>query len=215
MELADAQVSIPLAGSAEWLRLARRARRLSILSLAWLCVEGSVAVVAGAVAGSVALIAFGLDSAIEGLASGIVIWRFSGSRTLSANAERRAQRLVALSFFVLAPYIAVEAVHALATQHHPATSWVGIVLALCSLAICPWLGLAKRRIGTTIGSAATRGEGQQNLLCAYLAVGLLAGLLANTVAGIWWLDPVVALAIASTCVRAGRHAWRGESCDCC
>jgi divalent metal cation (Fe/Co/Zn/Cd) transporter len=215
MELTDARVSIPLVGSDEWLSLARRARFLSWTSLAWLCIEGSVAVVAGVVAGSTALVGFGLDSAIEGLASAIVIWRFSGSRTLSPHAERRAERLVALSFFLLTPYIAAEALRVLATQHHPEVSWVGVGLALASLAICPWLGLAKRRIGSRIGSAATRAEGKQNLLCASLAVGLLIGLLGNALAGIWWLDPVVALVIAAACLQGGLQAWRGERCDGC
>jgi len=216
METTGAQTELlPLMGSAEWLRLARRARFLSWTSLAWLCIEGSVAVVAGLVAGSIALVGFGLDSAIEGLASGIVVWRFTGSRTLSPHAERRAERLIALSFFLLAPYIAGEAVRALAVEHHPETSWVGVGLALTSLAICPWLGLAKRGIGSRIGSAATRAEGKQNLLCASLAIGLLAGLLGNALAGVWWLDPVVALVIAGACVLGGIQAWRGERCDGC
>jgi divalent metal cation (Fe/Co/Zn/Cd) transporter len=201
--------------SPEWLRLTRRAKRLSWTSLAWLTIEGTVSVAAGLAAGSVALVGFGLDSAIEGAASVIVIWRFTGGRTRSPDAERRAQRLVAASFFLLAPYVAAEAALALATARHPETSWVGVALAAGSLLICPWLGMAKRRLGARLGSPATAGEGRQNLLCAGLAAGVLLGLLANALWGLWWLDPAVALGIAAVAVREGVTSWRGESCACC
>jgi divalent metal cation (Fe/Co/Zn/Cd) transporter len=193
---------------------ARLARRLSWTSLAWLCIEGGVAVAAGIIAGSVALLGFGLDSAIEGMASLIVVWRFTGSRMLSETSEPAAQRLVAISFFLLAPYIAAEALVALAGAHHAQTSVVGICLTAGSLLICPWLGIAKRRVGDRLGSTATRGEGTQNVLCAYLAAATLVGLVANTAAGIWWLDPLAGLFIAAACVRAGRQTWRGEACGC-
>ena len=114
-----------------------------------------------------------------------------------------SQRLVAISFFLLAPYIAVESVLALLSAHHAETSVIGIGLTAASLLICPWLGIAKRRLGGQLGSAATRGEGTQNLLCACLAVATLVGLVANAAAGIWWLDPLVGLFIAAACVRAG------------
>jgi divalent metal cation (Fe/Co/Zn/Cd) transporter len=199
-----------------WLRLARRARLLAWASLGWLTFEGAVGVAAGLIGGSVALVGFGLDSAIEGIASVIVVWRFTGSRTLSENAERRAQQLVAVSFFLLAPYIAAEGVRTLASEHHPETSPVGIALTIGTLLICPRLGLAKQRLGDRLGSAATKGEGKQNLLCAALAVGVLVGLVANAAAGIWWLDPIVALAIAGVAVGEGRTAWCGDGCgDCC
>jgi len=202
-------------GGPEWLRLTRRARRLSWASLAWLGIEGSVSVAAGLVAGSVALVGFGIDSAIEALASVIVIWRFTGARALSTRAESRARRLVAVSFFLLAPYIAVDAGLALASGRHPEVSVVGMALAATSLLICPWLGLAKRRVGARLGSAATAGEGRQNLLCAGLAGAVLVGLGANALWGLWWLDPVVALVIAAAAVREGRTTWRGEACGCC
>jgi divalent metal cation (Fe/Co/Zn/Cd) transporter len=179
-------------------------------------VEGVVGVTAGLVAGSVALLGFGLDSAIEGLASTIVIWRFTGSRTLSDTSERRAQRAVAVSFFLLAPYIAIDAIVTLAGGHHPETSWVGIGLAIGSIILMPLLGRAKQRLGRQLESAATAGEGTQNMLCAYLAAAVLVGLLANTVFGWWWLDPVAALFIAFVAVREGRETWRGEGCcDTC
>jgi divalent metal cation (Fe/Co/Zn/Cd) transporter len=200
--------------SDEWLRLASRAKQLSWLSLAWLTVEGSVAIVAGLMAGSVALIAFGLDSAIEGVASIVIVWRFSGWRLLSERAEQRALRLVAIQFFILAPFIIYEVLEKLIVSGEVETSWLGIGLTIATLAICQPLGLAKRRIGVKLGSGATVGEGLQNLLCGYLAIAVLVGLLANTLFGIWWLDPLVALGIAAVAVREGQKAWRGEACDC-
>jgi divalent metal cation (Fe/Co/Zn/Cd) transporter len=196
------------------LRLARLAKLLSSLTLVWLGVEGTVGVIAGVLAGSIALIAFGLDSAIEGLASVIIIWRFTGTRTISADAERRAQRWVAISFFLLAPYVAAEAVETLIEGAAAETSWLGIILTAGTLVICPWLGLAKQRIGEKLGSRATYGEGIQNVLCAILAGAVLVGLAANTLFGLWWLDPAIALLISAICVREGQKAWRGEECGC-
>lgn len=197
-----------------WLRAARRARLLSWLSLVWMGLEGAIGVVAGVLAGSIALVAFGLDSFVEGFASLVIVWRFTGSRLHSGQAERQAQKLVAVQFFVLAPYVTAEALLHLWHADRPETSWVGIALVASSAAGMPLLGIAKRRLAVTLGSAATRGEGTQNLLCAYLAVAVLAGLLGNTLAGWWWLDPVVALAVAALAVREGREAWRGETCGC-
>src|SRR3954468_12796959 len=195
-----------------WMADARRARFLAWLSLAWMTVEGAVGIAAGIAASSIALVGFGLDSAIEGFASLIVIWRFSGSRTLSESAERRAQRLVAVSFLLLAPYVAFEATRDLVTSSHPDTSWVGIALAIVSLIAMPLLGRAKQRLGMRLDSAATAGEGTQNMLCAYLAGALLIGLVGNAAFGAWWLDPVVGLLIAGVAVREGLEAWRGDGC---
>jgi divalent metal cation (Fe/Co/Zn/Cd) transporter len=177
-----------------------------------MAVEGIVALAAGAVAGSVALVAFGIDSAIEGFASVIVVWRFTGSRLHSDGAEQRAQRLVAIQFFLLAPYVAVQALRDLIGEGHPSASWVGIGLAMSSIVLMPGLGIAKQRIGRRMGSVATTGEGAQNLLCAYMAGALLLGLGGNALFGLWWLDPVAALAIAALAVREGVESWRGESC---
>jgi divalent metal cation (Fe/Co/Zn/Cd) transporter len=193
-------------------RLARRARLLSWLSLAWMTVEGGVAISAGLVASSVALVGFGLDSAIEGFASLVIVWRFSRSRMFSAAAETRAQKLVAIQFFLLAPYVAVESLRALIGGEHASETWVGIALAASSVVLMPLLGLAKQRIADEIGSAATKGEGRQNMLCAYLAVALLVGLVGNVLVGAWWLDPAVGLLIAGVAVREGLEAWRGEGC---
>ena len=174
--------------------------------------EGGIAILAGVLAGSVALVGFGLDSAIEGFASAIIVWRFTGHRVFSDAAERRAQRLVAIQFFVLAPYVGLESVRALADGQRPAVSSLGIALSASSLLVMPWLGSAKQRIAEQIGSAATKGEGRQNMLCAYLAGALLVGLLANAAVGAWWLDPAVGLLIAGVAVKEGRDTWRGEGC---
>ncbi len=195
-------------------RLIARAKSLSWLSLAWMTVEGAVAITAALIAGSVALLGFGIDSVIEGIASVIVIWRFTGSRTLSDQAELRAQKAVAVSFFLLAPYIAQDAIRALIAGDHASSSWVGIALSISSIVVMPLLGRAKQRVGERLGSGATAGEGAQNLLCAYMAAGVLVGLAANAVLGWWWLDPVIALVIAVLAVREGREAWSGEGCAC-
>jgi divalent metal cation (Fe/Co/Zn/Cd) transporter len=199
-------------GSPAWHRAARHARRLSWLSLLYMGLEGAIAVAAAIVAGSVALLGFGIDSAIEALASMIIVWRFSGTRTLSKTAERRAQIAVAISFFLLAPYIAGEAIGKLAASHHVGTTWAGIALSAFSAAWMPILGMMKKRLGAQLGSRATAGEGTQNLLCAYLAAGVLAGLLANTLLGWWWLDPIIGLGIAALAIREGTQSWRGEQC---
>jgi divalent metal cation (Fe/Co/Zn/Cd) transporter len=196
----------------DWLRLARRARGLSWLSLGWMGIEAAVAVTAGVVAGSIALVGFGVDSLIEGVASLVIVWRFSGSRLLSERSELRAQRLVAIQFFLLAPYVAFEALKGLITGSHPDASWVGVGLAASSVVGMPVLGIAKQRLAEGLGSVATRGEGQQNMLCAYLAAALLAGLLGNALLGLWWLDPAVALLIAGVAVREGLESWRGHGC---
>ena len=198
----------------EWLHGARRARRLASVSLAWLCFEGAATTTAGLLAGSTALLANGLDGAIEGLASVIVVWRFSGSRTRSDNAERRAQQLVAASFFLLAPFVAFDATYALIVEHPAETTWLGVILSVATLCVCPWLGRDKLRLGEQLGSSATAGEGRQNLICAYLAAAVLVGLVANNLFGIWWLDPVVAAGTAGLAVGERRRAWRGCSCAC-
>jgi divalent metal cation (Fe/Co/Zn/Cd) transporter len=192
--------------------LAARAKLLSWLSLAWMTVEGAVAIAAGIAAGSIALVGFGLDSAIEGFASVIIIWRFTGERVFSHAAEERAQRLVAVQFFLLAPYVGFESVRALADGEHAETTWLGIALAIGSVVLMPALAIAKQRLADQLGSAATAGEGRQNMLCAYLAGALLLGLLGNALLGAWWLDPVVGLVIAAVAVKEGREAWRGEGC---
>ena len=193
-------------------RLIRRAKALSWVSLAWMTVEGAVAITAALAAGSIALLGFGLDSAIEALASIIVIWRFTGYRRLSETAERRAQQLVAINFLLLAPYIAEDALRALVNGTRPSSSPAGIALAVSSIVLMPMLSRAKQRIGSRLQSGATAGEGTQNMLCAYLAAGVLVGLALNTAFGIWWADPAIALAIAALAIHESRETWRGEVC---
>jgi len=191
---------------------------LSWVSLGWMTAEGVAGVLAGSVAGSVALVGWGLGSAIEGLAALIVIWRFSGARVLSESSERLAQRAVAVSFFLLAPYIAIEAIQSLAGGERPAASPLGIAVTASSVVLMPILGVAKRRLGERLGSGATSGEGTQNLLCAAQGAAVLAGLAANAAVGAWWLDGVVALGLAAVAVNEGRETWRGKGCctgDCC
>ncbi len=174
--------------------------------------EGTIAIVAGILAGSIALVGFGIDSAIEGAASLVIVWRFTGARVLSERAERRAQQLVALQFFLLAPYVTAEALHKLVAGEQPDASWLGVGLTASSLLGMPLLGTAKRRLARRLDSPATHGEGTQNLLCAYLAATVLAGLLGNALFGLWWLDPAAALGVAALATREGVEAWRGDPC---
>jgi divalent metal cation (Fe/Co/Zn/Cd) transporter len=196
-------------------RLVRRARLLAWLGLGWHAVEAAVAIGAGIAASSVALVGFGADSLVEGLAGIVVLWRFAAARAGSEEAERRAQRLIGASFVLIAVYVAVEAVRGLAGGHEPDASWVGIALCVAALVTMPPLAIAKGRLGARLGSAATSGEGRQNMLCAYLSAALLVGLVANAALGWWWADPVTALLIAGVALREGREAWRGEECGCC
>ena len=198
-----------------WLRDAARARLLSWLSLVWMTAEGAVGIIAGLAAGSIALTGFGLSSAVEGLASVIVIWRFTGARTHSATSEATAQKAVAVSFFLLAPYVATESIAHLLSAEQASTSIAGIIVTCGSIVFMPLLGRAKLRLGARLGSGATAGEGTQNILCALLAGATLAGLLAQSLLGVWWLDPVAGLFIAGVAVREGLKAWRGEVCADC
>ena len=199
----------------QWLRDAARARLLSWVSLVWMTVEGAVGVIAGLLAGSVALTGFGLSSAVEGLASVIVIWRFTGSRTHSATSEASAQKAVAISFWLLAPYVAIESVLHLVNGEEAATSVAGIVVTVGSIVFMPLLGRAKLRLGARLGSGATAGEGTQNILCALLAAATLVGLLGQSLLGISWLDPLAGMFIAAVAVREGFKAWSGEVCADC
>ena len=176
--------------------------------------EGIVGLLAGYAAGSVALMGWALGSAIEALASVIVVWRFTGSRMLSQTAERRAQKAVAVSFCLLAPYIAVEAIRDLAGHHPASASALGIVLTASSVVIMPVLGIAKRRLGGRLHSSATAGEGTQNLMCAAQAAGVLLALVVVAVwPGGWPIDPLIALGIAAWSAWEGTESWRGA--DCC
>ena len=195
-------------------QLERRARTLAWVGNAWHLVEFAIALGAGIAASSVALVAFGIDSLIELAAGGVIIWLFTGGRGASHNAERRAQQMIAVSFYGLALYVVIGSLHAFSAAH-PAASWVGIGLALVTAPTMPILAHAKHRVGQRLGSRATQSEGQQNMLCAYLSIALLVGLGANALFGLWWADPLAGLVIAAAAVREGREAWRGEMCDDC
>lgn len=198
-------------------QLERRARILAWGGIAYHFVEFAIALGAGITASSIALIGFGVDSLIEALAGFVVLWLFTGARIGSERAERRAQQLIAVSFFVLAAYVGVESVRTLAGGQHPEASWVGIGLAAFTTVTMPMLARVKRRVGHQLGSSATVKEASQTQLCAYLSVALLVGLGLNAIAGLWWADPLAALFIAGVAVKEGRESWRGEGCaeDCC
>jgi divalent metal cation (Fe/Co/Zn/Cd) transporter len=216
--VADALLQIgrqPVVPHQERARLERRARLLAWGGNGWHLIEFGIAVGAGVAASSIALIGFGADSLIEGLAGFVIVWLFTGSRLHSETAERRAQQLVAASYLVLAAYIAVESARTLIGGQHPGTSWVGIGLAAFTAPTMPLLARAKRNVGRQLNSSATVSEAGQNMICAYLSVALLIGLLANALAGWWWADPAAALAIAAIAVKEGRESWKGENCDCC
>jgi divalent metal cation (Fe/Co/Zn/Cd) transporter len=212
-------LSVPVSGLtfAERLKLERRARVLAWGGIGWHVVEFAIALGAGVVAGSIALIGFGADSLIEALAGFVVLWLFTGNRVGSARAERRAQQLIALTFFVLAAYVGLEAVRTLLAANHPDASWVGIGLAAFTAPTMPLLARAKRRIGSQLSSSAAVKEASQTQLCAYLSIALLVGLGSNAIFGWWWADPLTALAIAGVALKEGRESWRGEGCSdgCC
>jgi divalent metal cation (Fe/Co/Zn/Cd) transporter len=161
---------------------------------------------------AIALVGFGADSLIEALAGLVVLWRFATSRVSSAVTERRAQQLIAASFYLIAAYIAVEATRTLATTNEPKASWVGIGLSAFTLATMPPLAAAKARVAEALGSPAAKSESRQTILCAYLSAGLLVGLGLNALAGWWWADPITALVIAGVAAKEGRGSWRDESC---
>ena len=192
--------------------LIARVKLISWLSLVWMTAEGVIGTTAGIVANSIALIGYGVDSTITGVASVIIIWRFSGDRVDSDRAEARAQKIVAITFFLLAPYIIVAAIHHLVTGSEAQASWVGIALAIVSVTLMPLFGHAKKRIGNRLESQATTGEGTQNILCAYLSLTILIGLAANAVLGLWWADPLVALIVAAVALQTGARTWRGGAC---
>jgi divalent metal cation (Fe/Co/Zn/Cd) transporter len=205
----------PAVPQQERARLERRARLLAGGGNAWHLVEFAIAIGAGAAAGSVALIGFGADSLIEGVAGFVIVWLFTGARLHSATAERRAQQLIAVSYAILVVYISVESARTLVGGHHPEASWIGIGLAAFTAPTMPLLARAKRNVGRQLGSSATVSEASQNMICAYLSVALLVGLLLNALAGWWWADPAAALVIAVIAAKEGRESWKGESCQCC
>jgi divalent metal cation (Fe/Co/Zn/Cd) transporter len=190
--------------------LERRGLRLEYLTVGWNVIEAIVAVASGVVAKSIALVGFGLDSTVEIFAAGVVIWQLRG---VSEEREERALRLIALSFFALAAYVVVEATRDLVIGAEAGESVVGIGLATASLLAMPALGLAKRRTGQRLDSPTLVADSAETLLCAYLSVILLAGLVLNATVGWSWADPVAAIGIAGLAVREGREAWEGREAE--
>jgi divalent metal cation (Fe/Co/Zn/Cd) transporter len=199
---------------AEWLRIARWARALSWASLAWMTVEGVVGLVAGLDANALSVIVWAASSFVEGLASMIVIWRFSGARTLSEHSERTAQRLVAGSFLLLVPFFVYEAAHRLIAGSEPTTSMLGIAVTGSAIVLMPALGWVKLRLGERLGSSATAGEGIQNLMCAAQATAALIALI-GAAAGLGVIDPIAALVVAAIAAKESVALWRGEGDECC
>lgn len=192
----------------------RRGLLLEYLTLGYNVAEAVLSLVAGALSGSVALVGFGIDSVIETLSGGIMLWRLhvdANTATRERN-ERRAQKLIAASFLLLAAYVAYEAVETLWKREAPAPSLLGIAVALASMLIMPLVARAKRRIGRQIDSAAMVADSRQTELCAYLSVILLAGLGLNAALGWWWADPAAALGMAPIIAKEGRDAWQGKGC---
>ncbi|WBO62899.1 cation transporter [Streptomyces camelliae] len=193
--------------------LARRIRLLVAATITYNAVEAAVALTAGTLASSTALIGFGLDSVIEVSSAATVAWQFSAREHAVREArEKTALRIIALSFFALAAYVTVDAVRALTGAGEAARSLPGIVLAALSLVVMPVLSAAQRRAGRELGSASAVADSKQTLLCTYLSAVLLVGLVVNAVFGWSWADPLAALVIATVAVKEGRDAWRGQGC---
>lgn len=190
--------------------LTRRVRLLVAATITYNVIEAIVAISAGTIASSAALVGFGLDSVIEVASATAVAWQFAG-RDPEAR-ERAALRVIAVSFFALAAYVTVESARALFGVVEPAPSTVGIALAALSLLVMPFLSQAQRRAGRELGSASAVADSKQTLLCTYLSGVLLVGLLLNSLLGWYWADPIVALVIAAVAVKEGREAWRGHHC---
>lgn len=198
---------------AGWLRAARQAKWLAWASLAWMGVEGGVGIVAGIQANSIGVLTWAASSFVEALASLIVVWRFTGHRTLSASSEARAQRWVAASFFLLAPYFVIEAIRKLASGESAEVTVLAIALTASAVVLMPLLGWAKLRLGRRLDSGATAGEGIQNLMCAGQALAALVAVV-GAGAGLAFLDPLAALVIAGIALKEGVDGWRGADACC-
>jgi divalent metal cation (Fe/Co/Zn/Cd) transporter len=194
----------------------RRGRLLEYLTIGWNLLEGVVAIVSGLLAGSIALTGFGIDSFIESLSGGALLWRLHlDEPERRERAEAVALKLVGVSFFLLAAYVGLDAVRALIMRESMEASYIGIALAALSLSVMPLLAKAKWRVAGEINSRALKADSRQTSICAYLSAILLAGLGLNALVGWWWADPVAALVMTPIIVKEGMEALRGESCDDC
>lgn len=188
---------------------------LSLLSIGWVTLEAGVAIVAALIAGSVALLGFGLDSLIEFASASTILWLYTGRRTNSATAEQRAQQLIAACFAALALYLAFDAISTLARGLRPQVSWLGVAVCVGAIVVMPLLARAKGRVAVQLGSAATAGDAAQSWLCVVSAAAVLGSTVANAALDWWWLDPIIGLGIAGLAVREGRRAWAGKLCADC
>jgi len=196
----------------------RHGRRLEYFTIAWNALEGLVAVVAGAIAGSISLVSFGIDSFIEVTSGSVLLWRMTVDAEVQRRElnERRALRIVGVCFLLLAAYLAYESVRDFLSRRAPEHSVPGIVLACISLVVMPLLSRAKRKVGRALGSAAMQADAKQTEFCTYLSAILLAGLLLNALFGLWWADPMAALIMAPIIAKEGIGGLQGKACEeCC
>jgi divalent metal cation (Fe/Co/Zn/Cd) transporter len=202
----------------ERMHVVRHGRRLEYFTIAWNALEGLVAVVAGAIAGSISLVGFGIDSFIEVTSGSVLLWRMSVDAEVQRRElnEKRALRIVGVCFLLLAAYIAYESVLSLRSRRAPEHSIPGIVLACVSLVVMPLLSRAKRKVGHALGSAAMHADAKQTEFCTYLSAILLTGLLLNAFLGLWWADPVAALIMVPIIAKEGIEGLQGKGCEeCC
>ncbi len=196
----------------------RRALTLAFLTVAWNLVEGVIAVAAALVSGSVALLGFGIDSFVECSSALVIIWRLRAERDRHLTSQRldaveqRARRLVAGSLFLLAAYVAFDAIQTLRMGEQPAFSLVGVILLSVSVGVMLWLARAKRRVARELGSEAMEADAFQTTACWWLSLAALLGIGLNGLLGWWWADPLAALVIAWLVAREGREAWKGQAC---
>lgn len=197
--------------------LLARGRRLEYCTIAWNGFEAIVAIASGVLAGSIALVGFGLDSVIETLSAGILLWRLRADLDIEARerAERTARRLVGICFLLLAAYVGIESIRALWTKAQPERSVPGILIAIAAVIVMPLLGRTKRRVAAQLGSRALHADSRQADFCAYLSAILLGGLLLHALLGWWWADPAAALIMVPIIAREGVQGLRGEGCDDC
>lgn len=211
------EIAALLDGTEERRAQIRRGRLLEYFTVGYNSLEGVIAIASGVLAGSIALVGFGFDSAIEVISGLALLWRLHGDADESRRErmEKRALRIVGVSFFILGAYVTFDAVKALVRREAPEESIVGIVLAAVSVVVMPLLVRAKRRVARSIGSAALNADAMQTQICTYLSAILLGGLVLNAAAGWWWADPLAALVMVPIIVKEGWESVRGEHCDDC